>query len=70
MKDKEMKRLKTKLVQMFVTHHFRILKAAYLEKKWSLLCALRISAPTHTISGPKQGITVSPAFKPWQQKKF
>lgn len=69
-KNKEIKRLQTKLVQMFVTHHFRVLNAAYLERRWSSLCALRISAPAHTISGPKQRITVSPAFKPWQQKKF
>lgn len=49
---------------------FQVLNVAYLERRLSLLCALRISAPAHTISGPKQRITVPPAFKPRQQKKF
>lgn len=48
---------------------FQVLNVAYLERRLSLLCALRISAPAHTISGPKQRITVPPAFKPRQQKK-
>ncbi len=69
-KDKENQKVASQTRPDVCDSPFRVLNAAYLERRWSLLCALRISAPAHTISGPKQRMTVSPAFKPWQQKKF